>query len=557
MHPASVGVDTRSPVAGRPTDDGCPTWFVVVTLVGLGAALPLFLAWQFGALGIPRGDDAAYIGSAFRFFDDGTLNGEHWASMNLVGQLVAAVPVIAVVGRRVSGLQVETALIGVVGLWATFDLARRILSARRSLFVAALAAANPMWLLLAPTFSTDIPAFTFGMASLALGARALTSHTRRGWLLAASLAVGLAGFTIRETVIVAPIAVGVVAFVVERRSKARFRPLVGLSVLAVLAVAFATWRHGLPGFVVQPLHRPTSVTIRVTITRLTRSLLLLGLLVVPAVLLAGPANLVRTAWDRARRTTVTAIAALVALVTVEYVAIGHSAQFLAPDRLVSNQWTIVESWRPLVPQAIAPLLALVGIASVGLLLCAAIPPVTDAIARAREGATHLATSPVQSLVALAATALAASYIATSLVGYVFFFRYSLPIVPLVAILVLSARAARRPAGSSATVLAVVAFGALAAIGIVSAATNNSFDGAAWSVTRGASRVVGSPSLVDGGFAWNTWRSGDAESKSGPRACVDVTVESEPPIGPSLVSSERVWTIGNELWITARQTRECP
>src|SRR4051812_27811166 len=140
-------------------------------IVLVGGVVPIVIARHFGAFGIPRGDDVAYVLSAFRFADTGNIDGNHWPSMNLVGQLVLSAPVVWTFGHRVAALQVEIVAIGVVGMYAVFDLAKQLLSPRRALFVALLVAIGPLWVSLSVSYYTDVPAFAFAMVSLALGAR--------------------------------------------------------------------------------------------------------------------------------------------------------------------------------------------------------------------------------------------------------------------------------------------------------------------------------------------------------------------------------------------------
>ena len=80
------------------------------------------IARHFGVFGIPRGDDVAYVLSAFRFADTGKIDGNNWPSMNLVGQLALSAPVVWAFGHRIAALQVEVAAFGVAGLFAVFDL---------------------------------------------------------------------------------------------------------------------------------------------------------------------------------------------------------------------------------------------------------------------------------------------------------------------------------------------------------------------------------------------------------------------------------------------------
>ena len=80
--------------APETTTNAVPWWVVVTLLTAIGAVLPLLIAAHFGVLDRPRGDDVSYLYGAFRFAEDGVLDGSNWGSMSLIGQLVAAAPLV-------------------------------------------------------------------------------------------------------------------------------------------------------------------------------------------------------------------------------------------------------------------------------------------------------------------------------------------------------------------------------------------------------------------------------------------------------------------------------
>src|SRR5215510_3418146 len=165
-------------------------------VVLVGGVFPFLVARHFGAFGIPRNDDWAYLRSAFGFADHGTLTGGDWASMNLVGQLVVALPAVWLFGHRVEALQLEVLVLGVAGLLCVLDLARRLLPLGHALLVALTVAIGPLWAALSVSYMTDIPAFAFAMASLAAGALGIGRDLVNG-LFCASLVIGVFGFTVR------------------------------------------------------------------------------------------------------------------------------------------------------------------------------------------------------------------------------------------------------------------------------------------------------------------------------------------------------------------------
>jgi len=71
-------------------------------------------------------------------------------------------------------------------------------------------------------------------------------------------------------------------------------------------------------------------------------------------------------------------------------------------------------------------------------------------------------------------------------------------------------------------------------------------------------IVGDRSRVDGGFDWNNWSAGRVRyfENRVAGACVRTSIERELRSPASLVARRRVWTVGNEVWVVARDTGRC-
>ncbi len=288
----------------------------------------------------------------------------------------------------------------------------------------------------------------------------------------ASLIVGFVAFTVREYALVAPIAVGLTALWTmgrERRPpRAAVLAFIGLIVVAPLFVA---WRRTLPGFQNFSLESPSFDSIDLTTRRAVEYTLLLGLLVAPAVLLAGPLRLLRGAWARAR--WVTLVLGLYPLVLLgrDYLLPDRSPAFLSPYNTVLNEWTLTWIRHPsLIPESLLKPLALLGLLSVAALLYGAIPPVDMFLRRARAGRIATPESPALAMVALATTGFATTTILVSALQVPVYERYVLPLIPLVAILILSSSCRKHVNSTPWTrVAALVALVVLAALGAVHAA----------------------------------------------------------------------------------------
>jgi hypothetical protein len=541
------------------------SWLGAFSLIVLvGAIAPVVIARHFGAFGIPRGDDVAYILSAFRFADAGKIDGNHWPSMNLVGQLVMSAPAVWLFGHRVAALQLEVVALSAAGLFAVFDLAKQLLSPRRALFVALLVAVGPLWASLTVSYYTDVPAFAFAMVSLALGARAVRRDGISMAMFFASLGAGFIAFTVREYALVVPLAVGLTALWAGRGWDARrhhqiVSALAGLVTLAAVVVA---WRRTLPGFENFTLEAPTLDSVDVTARRAVESALLLGLLVSPAVMLAGPLRVIRAAWARARWVTLVVGLYSFVLLGRDYLLPGQTPGFLSLDSVILNQWTLGVRSRPvLVPESLLKSLALLGLLSLIVLVCGAIPPASNAGARARAGHVRPPTSPALAMVALATAGFVGASVLASALHTPFFTRYLLALIPLLVMLVLSSSTARISGTRWTRVAAVTAFVVVSAFGAVYGATSASFDGTKWDVARAAAAHANDPRLVDGGFEWNNWHARTVEYRfaAHPRAtCIGLAVEGRPSSADrTVVSASQVWTPdGADLWIVARHRAQC-
>src|SRR4051794_14653986 len=161
---------------------------------------------------------------------------------------------------------------------------------------------------------TDVPAFALAMVCPALGTRAVGRDRLDLGLFWVALLGGFAAFSVREYALVAPAAVWLTALLHARRwSKNRFLVVIdALLCCTVLALLLMLWRGGLPGW--QPLspRLPGLSSARSALATSASAAAVVGLLVVPAVVLAGPRHLVASAWSRAPRASVaTALIALV------------------------------------------------------------------------------------------------------------------------------------------------------------------------------------------------------------------------------------------------------
>ena len=135
-----------------------------------------------------------------------------FSSMPQLGQWLLAWPFIRLFGESFVTLRLVTLLLALFGTIAFYDLLRRETGGSPWLaaFVAAALAFNPLWLLLAGTFVTDVPALALALAALACYSRGLRGGRLR-WL-AAGTGFALLAVLTRQNTAAAPLAAALVCW---------------------------------------------------------------------------------------------------------------------------------------------------------------------------------------------------------------------------------------------------------------------------------------------------------------------------------------------------------
>jgi len=175
----------------------------ILTLIGV--AIPLWLAGAAGAVGLPTVDDWVYMRGAENLYRHGNVDmpGHTTAA---IGQLVLVQPLLWLSGGSTWAFTAFGLMMTLVGILATYLLARRFLGTGAAAMVVLLVLAIPGVARLSTSFMTDIPAYALVMLCLLLGTRWLQGEGGRRTLLA-SLGLGLVAVSIREFAIAGPIAV--------------------------------------------------------------------------------------------------------------------------------------------------------------------------------------------------------------------------------------------------------------------------------------------------------------------------------------------------------------
>ncbi len=506
---------------GRSVVRSAPAWLLLLVLAGVGVVVPLAAARHFGAFGIPRGDDWSYLQTLFRFADHGHLDGNHWVSMTLVGQVGLATPVVWVFGHSIRAVQVTAALLGFVGLVATFWLAHPIVGRRAAAIIVLSIAVSPLWGVLVVSYMTDVPAFAPSMLALALGAAALRRVRVSPGLLTASLAVGVFAFSIRQYAIVPVLAIWLTALVVAWASDDhdRLRSIAAIGLVAILAcvVIYGLWSR-IPNLKTYVPAAPNGHSISVTVIKSGGFLRLAGLFLAPAVVFADPVRVVRRAWAASREAAVvlgggTAVA-LVAL-SVRVPGQQFVGNYVDANGALSTD--VLLGKRPdLFPGAFYALLVAVATVSAVVLVLALVDPAARAFARLRARDFGVA-RPDRFVIGLSVVGYVLAYEFAMITGVSVYDRYALPVLPLVAIaFVASARAAEvrepmpaaGPGGRTWWRASIVAVGLLALVGLAFTVDAASFDGTRWRVAVAAREAGFAPRRINGGFEWVNYYRGN-------------------------------------------------
>lgn len=436
----------------------------LAALVGGLVGVPLALATATGSLAIPHNDAWSHSRIAQVFARTGDIQLLGWNRTSLVGQIVP----LGQLGTSVAGQQLFVVVLAAVALVATFGFLSPRLGTGRALFGVAVLGAFPDFALAATTYMSDVPALAAFLVSLWLADLALKKE-RLGYL-AASLAVGVWGVTIREQVLVAVVA----ALVVTLWSwHGRRRLWAGaLGAVAIVAIgAFEVWRRALPlgdnpGLELN-FWRAVYSTVGLVLT--------LALFLAPAVLLVARP----LAWSLGSR--------LVSLASLGVLAVAAAiVQELKGSPFLDNSLALDGAYSAVAVGTrvvLGPALwfALIALACVsGALLV---------------GVLHHARPRVDRLAAVAGLFLLGGTLAQAAAGQHIYSRYLLPLLPLAC---LALFAVRQRSNRTAGALSLVAMFVLA-----TAITANalSFDAARWHAAEQLQASGLAATDIDAGLEW--------------------------------------------------------
>ncbi len=184
-------------------------------LLLLGVGLPILVGAIASTLDVPRNDDWAYRRIAVDLARTGVL------VLNvrtvIIGQILLTQPFLWLSGSQDWGFAVVGVLFAASCVVSAYALARQFLAPSRAALPVLLLLAFPGGLAFATSYMSDVPALAAQFGCLALGIAALRQKPVRGRWLAASIAVGCLGMSMRDFALAAPAAVVLGAICVDMR----------------------------------------------------------------------------------------------------------------------------------------------------------------------------------------------------------------------------------------------------------------------------------------------------------------------------------------------------
>src|SRR5438874_3445805 len=189
----------------------------------------------------PLNDDWAYGYSVRRLLEQGQLRFSDWTGPNLFGQVLWGSLFCLPFGFSFTALRLSTAVLGLVGVLATYGILREIKTSRSIATLGALTlACCPIYFALSLTFMTDVPFTAFAIASLYFFIRGMRTESRL--TIAASFVLASVAILIRQTGLALP-----VAFACALLTKKGIKPRYVVSALILVAsgigiqFAYQTW----------------------------------------------------------------------------------------------------------------------------------------------------------------------------------------------------------------------------------------------------------------------------------------------------------------------------
>lgn len=189
----------------------------------------------------PLNDDWAYAWTVKRLLESGELHLSDWTAVNLLSQALWGALFCLPFGFSFTALRISTLVLGLVGVLATYGILREAKANPAVALLGSLVVAlNPLYLAMANSFNTDVPAFALSVASLYLLLRGLRLES---WVhVGLGILLSLISVMSRQSGVVVLVAFGL-AILVKRGLSARNVALAVAPTIAALLLNFgyAEW----------------------------------------------------------------------------------------------------------------------------------------------------------------------------------------------------------------------------------------------------------------------------------------------------------------------------
>jgi 4-amino-4-deoxy-L-arabinose transferase-like glycosyltransferase len=189
----------------------------------------------------PLNDDWAYGYSVRNLVEHGELRFSDWTATNLLGQVIWGALFCMPFGFSFMALRMSTAVLGLVGVLATYGILRELRTTRETAFIGALTLAFcPIYFALSLTFMNDVPFAAFASTSIYLFLRGMRLDSRL--TIAAGLLLASVAILTRQTGLALPIAFAC-ALLAKKGIQPRYLLLAFVLVATGVAIQFAyqTW----------------------------------------------------------------------------------------------------------------------------------------------------------------------------------------------------------------------------------------------------------------------------------------------------------------------------
>jgi Dolichyl-phosphate-mannose-protein mannosyltransferase len=278
---------------------------------------------------MPFNDDWSYAFTVQQLLHTGHLHYNGWSAPTLISQVYWAALLAKLFGFSFTVLRFSTLPFAIGSVILCYLFARRArLIPSQALFAALLLGLSPLFLPLATSFMTDVPALCWILLALYAAARAVERSTF-AWMSVAVLAILIGGSARQSVWLAAPVALIYIAWAKRSHRSIVIAAAFALATVVLVAVFILRWFHGQPDIMAESSVAQFIISSAAKPAVTARALLQLyqttTLLILPAALLIAPTILKKILPSRRMR-----IAALLAVALIAIAVISNPPAWIEP-----------------------------------------------------------------------------------------------------------------------------------------------------------------------------------------------------------------------------------